>query len=206
MKFLNFIRSYEGTQSENRWLRLFVGGLVVSTLALSMLVFSKETVVVLQPETLESEAWVMKSQSSQSYQEGWGLYLALLLGNTTPANVDFLKDKIAHLLDPRIFNDVLEIMQVQANQIKTDRVTMRFEPRFVVYEESNGRVYVQGYSFVQGVTGVEDRVDRTYEFEVKINRYSPQVSYINTYEGKPRTARVREQMERREEVRKEREN
>lgn len=206
MKFLKFIRSYEGTQSENRWLRLFVGGLVLLTLMLTFKVFSKDTVVIIQPQTLETEAWVMKNQSSQSYKEAWGLFLANMLGNTTPANVDFLKEKIAQLLSPEIFNEALEAMQVQANQIKTDRVTMRFEPRFVVYEESNGRVYVQGYSFIKGVTGTEDRTDRTYEIEVQINRYVPQVTYINTYEGKPRTARVREQIERREEMRKEREN
>lgn len=206
MKFLQFIRTYEGTQAENRWLRLFVGGLVILTLLLALKSFSKETIVVVQPATLEDEAWVMKNQSSQSYQEAWGLFLANLLGNTTPSNVDFLKEKIGPLLSPVIFNEVMEVMQVQANQIKADRVTMRFEPRFVIYEGSNNRVYVQGQSFIQGVTGLEERSDRTYEFEIAISRFMPQVTYINTYEGKPRTTRVREQIERREEARKNREN
>lgn len=206
MKLLKFIRTYEGTQAENRWLRLFVGGLVALTLILAIKSFSQETVVVLQPPTLEEEGWLMKNQSSQSYQEAWGLFLASLLGNATPANVGFLKEKLSPLLSPDIFNEVIEAIQVQANQIKTDRVTMRFEPRFVVYEESTNRVYVQGYSFIKGVSGIEDRTDRTYEFEVQINRYLPQIAYINTYEGKPRTNRVREQTERREEMRKEREN
>ncbi|MBX2807143.1 MAG: type IV conjugative transfer system protein TraE [Cellvibrionaceae bacterium] len=190
MKMGSFIRTWEGSLVENKWNRIFNGLLVVAILLLIYMLLSKDQIVVIQPETLGTESWITKNSASESYKESWGLFLAQMTGNITPANVDFLKDRFKPLLSPAIYADVIDSFEIQAMNIKNDRVTMRFEPRFVEYEKNSDKVFVYGYSFFKGTTGKEDRTDRTYEYRIKIANYAPLIVDINTYEGLPRTENV----------------
>lgn len=205
MNLKDFLKTWEGTQAENKWNRMFVGGLLVAVLALSFKLFTKETIVTIQPATLNDDAWVTKNNASQTYKEAWGVFLAQLTGNVTPGTVSFLKDRLGPLLSPAIYGDVIEALEVQAKQIQNDRVSMRFEPRFVEYEEKSGKVFVTGHSFVKGASGEETRAERTYEYIIAISNYLPVVEFIDTYAGRPRTEKVLEQMRRKEESRRHRE-
>lgn len=204
MKMSAFIQTWEGSLAENRWNRIFNGILAVAVLILAYMAFTKDQIVVVQPETLGSEAWLTTNEASESYKESWGLFLAQLTGNITPANVDFLKDRLKPLLAPTIYNEVIDTLEVQAQNIKNDRVTMRFEPRFVEYEKTTDKVYVYGYSFVKGSTGNEERDDRTYEYRIRISNYAPMIVDLDTYKGKPKTEAVLEQIKKQEEVRRKR--
>lgn len=204
MKWGDFIKTWEGSLTENKWNRIFNGALAVAVLLLTYMVFTKDQIVVLQPETLGSEAWITKAESSESYKESWGLFFAQMTGNITPANVDFLKDRLKPLLSPAIYSDVIDTLEMQAQNIKNDRITMRFEPRFVEYEKTTDKVFVYGYSFVKGATGNEDRDERTYEYRIRISNYAPMILDLNTYEGKPRTESVLKQLQKQEEVRRKR--
>lgn len=204
MKWVDFIQTWEGSLTENKWNRIFNGVLASVVLILTYMVFTKDQIVILQPETLGSEAWITKTESSESYKESWGLFFAQMTGNITPANVDFLKDRLKPLLSPAIYSEVIDTMEIQAQNIKNDRITMRFEPRFVEYETTTDKVFVYGYSFVKGSVGKEERDERTYEYQIQISNYAPLILDLNTYEGKPRTERVLEQLQKKEEVRRKR--
>jgi len=204
MNMSDFIKTWEGSLVENRWNRIFNGALSVAVVLLAYMVFTKDQIVVVTPETLGSEAWITKSDASESYKESWGLYLAQMTGNITPSNVDFLKERLKPLLSPAIYSEVIDTLEMQAQNIKNDRITMRFEPRFVEYEKVSGKVFVYGYSFVKGATGTEDRGERTYEYRINIGNYAPMIMDINTYAGKPRTERVLEQLQSQEESRRKR--
>lgn len=84
MNLKKYLKTWEGTQTENKWGRIFQGGLIAIVFLLVVQVFSKETIVTIQPFTLTEEAWVTKSNASQSYKEAWGFAFAQLLGNVTP--------------------------------------------------------------------------------------------------------------------------
>jgi conjugal transfer pilus assembly protein TraE len=195
-----YLKTWEGTQNENIFNRCVIGGLVVLLVIMMARLINEETVVTMQPFTLHDEAWVTEDASSVNYKEAWGFALAQLFGNVTPANVDFIKDRIDRLLSPAIYNEVINVLEVQSQQIKNDRVSIRFEPRFVEYEESSGKVFVYGYSFTKGMSNeAEIRTDRTYEFEIAISNYIPVIDFMDTYEGRPRTTEVLERLQRREE-------
>lgn len=190
MIFGAFSKTWQGSLVENKWNRIFNGCLSVAVVILTYLVATKDQIVVIKPETLGSEAWITKNSASESYKESWGLYLAQLTGNITPANVVFIEERLKPLLSPAIYSDIIDTLQKQALDIQNDRVTMRFEPRFVEYENTTDKVFVYGYSFVQGATGDPERTERTYEYKIKISHYAPMILDLNTYEGKPRTERV----------------
>ncbi len=205
MELKKLLRTWEGTQAENKWNRLIIAALIIVLFIVAIKAFTKETVVIMQPPTLAEEGWLESNKSSQSYQEAWGVFMATLVGNVTPASVVFLKERIGPLLSPAIYSDVMSALESQANQIRNDRISLRFEMNQVHYEAETGKVFVYGNSYSKGVSGLEDRKERTYEYIVRINRYQPVFEYMATYEGRPRSQKILQQMERREQVRSERE-
>jgi conjugal transfer pilus assembly protein TraE len=201
MNFKTYAKTWEGTQHENSWNRRFIAGLIIVVLILTFMLFSKSTIVTIQPFTLNDEAWVTDNDSSSNYKEAWGFALAQLLGNVTPSNVNFIRARIEHMLSPAIYNDVIRILEVQAQQIKNDRVTIRFEPRFVEYEPKSRRTFVYGYSFSKGMSSApEKRIERTYEFDIAVSNYIPVIDFIDTYQGRPKTIDVLERLQATEEM------
>lgn len=194
MKLDAFLTSWQGTQLENRWQRLWISVLVFSNLLLCIAAFSRDTVIAIQPPTLSKSAEVAKAQASQSYLEAWGLLLAELMGNVTPGNVSFIRVAIEPLLTPQVYQQVIDVLEVQARQIREDRVTLKFQPRKVEYELATGHVFVTGYSLVSGAVGDERRQTRTYEFDIVIEQYRPRLNWMDTYEGAARTKRIRDKL------------
>lgn len=188
MRFKEFLQTWEGTQFENTWLRVFVAALVGIIILLLVMVLRKETIVTIQPFTLKGEAWVSESNASQSYKKAWGLAVAQLVGNVQPSTVGFLKDTLAPILAPSVYQEVMDILEVQAIDIKKDRVVMRFEPRSIIYEKQSDKVFVEGMSYISGVSSPKEKSSpRVYEFVIGIEGYMPELEYIETYEGRAKT-------------------
>lgn len=188
MNMKEFLKTWEGSQTENKWGRIFIAVLLSVIVLLVMLVFRKETVVTIQPWTLEEEAWVTKNNASQAYKEAWGLALSTLIGNVQPSTVGFVKNNLAPILSTGIYQEVMDILEVQALDIKKDRITMRFEPRAITYEDKSNKVFVEGISFVKSASlAKEKRTNRTYEFVIGIEQYMPKLKYLQTYVGSAQT-------------------
>lgn len=205
MNIPNYLKKYAWMQTEIHWGRVFMGGLIAINAMLAVKVFTKETIVEIVPFTLTEDAWLGEKSASRSYKESWALAFAQLFGNVTPATVDFVKTRTTPFFAPKIYSQIIEILEVQSRQIKDDRVSLRFEPRHVEYEMGTDKVFVYGYSFAKGASSKESRTDRTYEFRIKIAKYAPQIDYIDTYAGRPRTKTIEANLKRKEEQREMRE-
>lgn len=201
MKWLEYSKTHDGALAVNRLQGIWQGCVSVAVVVLAIMVFNKDTKVVLQPETLGVEAWITRNDASRSYKEAWGLMLAMLSGNVTPDNVQFIKERYKPLLSPLVYNEVIDTLEVQSQNIKEDRITIRFEPKSVSYESESDKVFVTGFSFVKGPTGDEDREERTYEYILRIKQFAPRIIHVDTYQDKPRTKQVLEQMEKQDEIR-----
>ena len=139
MNIKQYFSTYQGLQAENRWNRLVTLGLVALCLGETVMLAIRPTVVTIQPWTLTRDAQVTESNASQSYIEAWGLALSELLGNVTPSNVNFIAERLGPLLDPKIYHQVIDAVHANAEELKNDRVTMRFEPRRVKFERVRAR-------------------------------------------------------------------
>lgn len=207
MNLQRYFSTFQGLKTENRLNRVVTGLLVVAVIGEAFVIATRPQIVTIQPWTLASDAQITKSDASQSYIEAWGLALAELLGNVQPGSVDFIADRLRPLLDPAIYHRVMDGLQQNAEDLRDDRVSMRFEPRTVRFEKSTGRVFVTGMSYVRQGTSLEteQHSQRTYEFGIKIAHYAPLVTHITTYEGDPRTADVIEREQHKEQKALERE-
>lgn len=196
MNFDKLKQSWRSAVDENRFSRVAIAGLVIIVLIMTVALTQQKTAVTIIPPTLNNEAEIKASDATQSYKDAWALYLAQLLGNVTPGNVEMLKDAIGPLLAPKIYEDVMRVLNQQADMIQADKITQRFEPRNVIYERDTGKSFVEGYAYTKGSAGDEKRASRVYEFRIEIDRYAPVVSYIDTYSGRPKTQKMLERMNR----------
>ena len=190
MKMGLMFRRWDGALQENRHSRYVILALLVC-LALSLLMLlPKKTVVVIQPYTLKAESFITENAAGQAYHESWGMFLAMLMGNITPGNVNFVRERLEPLLSPRIFQQVVEAIQSQAEIIIKDGINMTFEPRTVVFERESGKVFVFGNATVVSANGETRHDRRTYEFAIDIDNYLPVVQAMTTYSDRPRTLEV----------------
>lgn len=190
----NLKNSFDGMRGENKFLRILVVGMIVANLVSSCTALRKDEIVTLVPPTLTEKSWVSKTQSDSSYTEAWALYIAMMLGNVTPANASIVKDAIGPILSPDIYQNTMDVLDTQIHQIRQDRVSLSFEPQKVLRDTVNeNRFFITGRSVSEGPAGDKRRTNRTYELELKISNYKPVLSWVGTNTGDARTQDVIEQ-------------
>lgn len=187
MRLSDFLKTWHGIEAENRFGRLVILGLLAIGVITSLAAWRTERSIVLVPPTLTHEVDITRSKASGEYKEAWGLYLAELLGNVTPATADFLKEAIEPILAPSIYRTVLDAMAEHIKAIQMDRVTISFRPRQVLFEEETNKVFVSGELTSQGPNSHPDVRRRTYEFVLSIKNYRPRLDYIDVYPDEPKT-------------------
>lgn len=199
MNLQTFLTTWRGTRLENKYQRWVIAGLVVSNVIVGLAAFARgETVVVIPPD-LAGKVAISKSDSDRDYQQAWAFFLAQLLGNVTPGNADIVKKVIEPLLAPAIYRETVRVLAEQVESIKRDRVSLRFEPREIKFEQPTGKAFIEGFSVVSGAAGKEERNPRTYEFVIKVRNYRPVIEHIDNYIGPARTISELERQERAEE-------
>ena len=199
MNLQNFKKSYAQLVVGQQWTR---GMLAMTILALLIAVFAlvnKTERVVLQPVTLTDEAWIEEGRASESYKTGWGAYLGMLMGNITPNKLGLIKERLEPLLAPEIYGETMQAFEAQAQDLRDNRISLRFELRSADYEPATDKVFAYGYRYATGSgTKEEQRTERTYEFEIDVRKYTPEITHIDTYPGKPRTQKMLRMMDRSE--------
>lgn len=197
MNFRKYGKSFTALQSENIFLRWLAASLTVLVIVMLFALLHKRTIVTIQPFTLARDAQVTEGEASRTYMEAWGLALAEVIGNVHPGNAGFIGEHLKPLLSPQIYHQTIDAIESDAQSLREDRISLRFEPLRVIYEKSTGKIFVFGHSYVRAGTGAdaEKKSARTYEFRMRIANYLPEVLAINTYEGVPKT---RDEVERQE--------
>lgn len=180
-----------------------IAGLLATNAILAAHALVERPIVTVMPPNTHGIT-VTSNGGDQRFSEAWGLYLAGLIGNITPGNIDFVVKSIEPMLSPAIYQDAVVALRAQAQKIAADRVSMRFEPREVIYETSTGKVFVSGYSYLSAAGGEEKRTKRTFEFRISSSNYMPQIDHIETYAGNPLTQKVRERRKKKEAMKEER--
>lgn len=191
MELRNWLKTHTGTQVANKLALYSQAGLAGVICLLAIMAFTNKETVVLQPVTLTQEAWIMESAASREYKESWGLFFAQLVGNVTPHNVEFVQNRIKPFLAPQIYRETVDLMSIEAEGIRNDRVVMTFRPKFVEYEEETDKVFVYGQTTLGGADSTKDvSKNQTFELRVNISNYAPTFTHIATYEGVPMTMKA----------------
>ncbi|MGN1393020.1 MAG: TraE/TraK family type IV conjugative transfer system protein [Succinivibrionaceae bacterium] len=181
MDYQRYFKSYNEKSVLIYALMVILFMLLSINVALTIALISKNETVVLLPPHVDSKLAIAIDKSNEGYKKSWALYLSQLLGNVTPKNLSFIKESVAPILDPQIYNDFMLAIDTQAEKIKQDRVTMHFEPSKVTFNNSSQIIYVFGKSIVKGPYGDMRIYQRTYEFKISIDNYRPVLLWMDNY-------------------------
>ena len=187
MRIIDYLKSYNGMKRENVFHRVSVLFLSFAVLVLAVAILIRDRIVVITPYTQSSEAWISSDAGSQSYKEAWALFFAQELGNITPGNIDFVRERIGQLISPSIYKEFMEALNLQALSIREDRLVLRFEPGSVEYEKGTEKIFVTGRFFTKAFNEKETSELRTYEFKIRLSNYAPELIWMDTYNDPPHT-------------------
>jgi len=187
VKLTHLLESWRIVQAENRLHRVVLIGLVITNGISALAALRTERAVVLVPPNLTKEVEITRNTASSELKESWGLYLAELLGNVTPATSEFIANALAPLLSTEIYRSVMDALSEQISAIKMDHVGTSFKPRQVSYEKETDKVFVTGELSTQGPNSKAETRNRTYEFVLSTRNYRPRLDYIDVYPDEPRT-------------------
>ncbi len=189
----NFLQSYRGLKLVSMYLSAIVLILLFSNILLAILLYKNDETIILVPPNLSKEVRLSMQKSNIGYQKAWGLFVAELIGNVSPNNVRFVRYALEPLLSTEVYQQFVNVIEVQTQAIRLDHISMHFEPKSITYEEATNLVFISGISIIKGPTGEERQIHRTYEVKFKMRDFQPFLTWVDMYEGAPQTQKVRAQ-------------
>jgi len=180
-----FNQNWGDLRFENIVSRITIPILAVALVIAVIKLSNVKPIVTVLPPNLTETAQIAHNEANTATKKSYGLYIAQMLGNVHPGTVDFLVTSLEDILHPTIYHDVKEGIMDQISLIQQEDLSITFEPRTIDYWKDTNRVVIHGNRTTEG-RGQEKSIERvTYEVEVGINNYLPQITFINVYEGIP---------------------
>lgn len=191
---LTILRSdWRGAMSENFILRFMLIAMIFGNVLLVMFMTSQDAIITLVPPDMNNEVSIAQDDASATFKKSWGLFAAELIGNAKVSNVDFIIKALEPMLASEIVGAMRQTLATQIQEIKSEGLSMSFEPKNVSYESSSQKVYIFG---TQTITGRNDDTitnKRTIEVGVEIRNYKPVIFFLDAYNTMPKFTKVEEQ-------------
>lgn len=176
---------FSDLHKNNRVLRLAVVALLLANLVTGYGLATHKEIVTINPPNAMTKATYSADSAGDGALSSWGLYVAELIGNVTPSNADFVANTIGYLAAPSIYKEIMAGISDQTAKIKTDQLTLQFDPAEVKFDATKQAVYVDGWLTTTDSHGSTHREELTYEIYFRVVNYQPRVIGLTSYAGKP---------------------
>jgi len=193
MKERQFKRSWDASQKMISMLLLTTVVLAAGVVILSSKVATQHERITLVPPHLDDRMSVGWDEASKEYYKSWAMYVAMLIGNITPENVDFVLSNLSGMLSPKIYQSVKQRLLSLAKEpmFSSGTSISYFTTDKVIYEPSTNKVFVVGeyISTTATATGMLNSSKHVVmEFEMAMKSGRPVIEYFTSYPGrKPHT-------------------
>jgi conjugal transfer pilus assembly protein TraE len=161
-----------------------------STVFLSAKIASQHERIVLTPPHVHERMEVAWNSASAEYYKSFGLYVAGLVGNITPKNVDFITDVLSGFLHSSIYADVRTKLKAMSEDpvFRDSGAYSYFMPEQIIYEPDTSKVFVVG-NVMLGTAARQPRPEAiVYELMIRMENGRPIVYGLQSYPGnEPRT-------------------
>ena len=155
----------------------------------SVLAFFNRERVILVPPRMDDKMVVAWNNAGAEYFKAFGLFVATLLGNITPANSKFVADQLSVFIEPKLYAPIRTQVLAYADDPRFARGASfnYFSPQKVVWEPGTSKVFVMGTitmsSFNPQVSGPYEYRTVVYEFKFAMNDGRPLIVDFNSYPG-----------------------
>lgn len=168
-----------------------VMALVIGYLAFSLATVPPTTVVI--PPFQSEEIKFVDGKANREYYEQWAWAMAMLMGNISPANADFVREGIEKMTTPSLFRQMSATMDEELSGITRDRAVIEFSPREIKYDSTLDLFFVNGRQTLSG-PGVRNPIEKqiTYELGFTLQRNRIFLDRYDVYDGRALTSDIRE--------------
>jgi len=139
-------RDLKDLRARNRRLGQGLAMLIVSQVLCLLLIVnilgSERTMVV--PPTIDKTFWVTRDKGSSSYLEQMGGYVAWLVLDVTPANLDWKKEQLLAWVAPDDYDAMKTRMDVEGERLRRINGTTSFDIKQFATSESDQSVVMTG--------------------------------------------------------------
>lgn len=163
--------------------------LAIALTVTSVLAFFNRERVVLVPPRLDEKMVVAWNNAGAEYFKAFGVFVATLLGNITPANSKFVADQLSVFIEPKLYAPIRTQVLAYADDPRFARAASfnYFSPTKVVWEPATAKVFVLGTitmsSFNPQISGMYEYRTVVYEFKFVMNDGRPLIVEFNSYPG-----------------------
>jgi conjugal transfer pilus assembly protein TraE len=186
MKFLWQKTTWENSIRAN--MMLASSNIVMACVALFAVYFSMTSHerVVIVPPGINQATSVGWADADATYYKSFGMFIATLIGNITPANVEFVSKSLSGFMDSAVYSDVRKKMIALADsrEFRETASATKFVPTAIAYEPDTHKVFVAGQMAIMNAqSDVKTAEDLTYEMIIKIREGRPVITAISSYPG-----------------------
>ncbi|MNF32501.1 TraE protein [compost metagenome] len=177
-------------------------GLVAVVLLLVFNQMDKKPTIIVKPPVMTGEFRIEDGLPNKEWQQSWALFIAHMLGNVNPRNVEFVARQVTSLLSPNLQTAVDVDLRKVVEMMRMSGLSQTFEVQDLRYDANTGMVWCWGNKTTQLIGAkssnnagneTSDRRRWTYEFIIRLNEMGmPVVTHIDQYEGTPRYDRASE--------------
>lgn len=186
MNYEKYKSTWLGLHASNQFLKLVILLLLVVDVVSLAGWFKKDSTVILVPPGMTEKAEITRRNASEGYKKSWATYAAMLLGNVTPENADFVATTFSTMVSGEIRNTLQETISAELETLKSESVTSAYTIQSVAYDPESDKVYVTGRSRLIGIGGDSGLSSQTYEFKVDVSQYAPVITEMRSYPGQPK--------------------
>lgn len=111
------------------------------------------------------------------------MYIATLLGNTTPRTVSGLSPALGKIVAPGVYGQIMQQLADLKKEVQTEQLEIQFSPSGVFYLPQRDVVAVTGELRMRSSRGIEKKFIRTYEIGLRFRDYKPTMTSLKIYEG-----------------------
>lgn len=188
MKWRIYSGDWESTKKANLALLIAVALQAVGNVFLATDVLSTDTRVVLVPPQLSKEARIGYGSANVSYYKAWGMYVAEMVGNLTPANTHFVVNSLEKLMGPRTFQAIKTGLYAEKDEEIEYHVTTAFDAQGIIWQPLTSTVFITGYLHQISPAGRYTAGGvQTYEMHIQIKEGQPVITQFQDYPGAPHT-------------------
>lgn len=187
-------KTFRQMSADNTILKIGGGALLVSMCWFQFSMATRDEAVILVPPFQHETIEFINGRANKDYYQQWAWSVAMLAGNITPGNADFVRGELERIATPTLYRRLMSTVDVEIQNIVRDNAIVTFSPREVIYDPELNRFFVTGTQSIGG-PGLRRPIDKqmTYELGFTTERLRIYLDSYSIYSGKPMTAETRDQ-------------
>lgn len=159
--------------------RLIAVCLVAGNVMLVYFLFGKDTKVVISPPSVKHDFSISKYSAEPKYFQEMGLFFAILIGNLSDDNADFVMKVMKRHMTRKLQNSIKTAIFDQITAIKDNNMETVFEP-YDVKPLGTNQIAIYGIRKTYMNDEITEKVEMKYAFTFKIQDWFLYITDFDT--------------------------